>query len=1278
MFIKTINKMANGKKTYEIVINGIQQSIDAVESLNKSLDTLEKRIDALAKKNVNVSMSGGDSTARTKALEEEDKLLRQIEELHRKVADTERQEYQELLHAKEELKEYQTIAKSVAAQTNLDQGINDTSTMAGMKAQLKDIKAAMQTIDVESDKFKQMQQEANELNNKLKEIEQGYGQFGRNVGNYANGVAEGMSKYKVQIGDTVREFDSAKQAAKELSNELLNLPKGADGAQELRKAIQSIKSDIKDLAASSNAMDNLLDTMQSFTAIGSVAEGFSALFGFDNDAIEQSIQKLVALQNVMQGLEQLNQQMNTGEGIMGWISKGNDAIDSLAAKITGASKAQKTLNTETTAGATAAKGLAAAETAQAAATTTATVATKALSLALKSIGIGLVISLVATLVTYWKDIYQWFVDTVPALRNLSTWFDKIIAVASGVGNAIINYMVQPLATLVKTIQAVIDGNFSEIPKIISEGVKKTFNVVGNFQKGYHKATERQQEKHNKKMREQQLKANEEQLKDEEAKYGTSHRRTQEYYRKQMALVDKNSREYKEYQRRLWEDERREREENERRRLKDAKDAAKNNSEILQAEKQAQEKIINLRIALMKDGLAKELAQLKENNRKEVEEIEKNGRNVEEQLKLQAQKYEQEREKIYKSYWDETYQLITDNEIQDFENKIDVIEQKIKEISETSISFNLPITSEEAESIFSHDYMLGAGRRNKTKREIYGLSNEDGAVLERSLKERFDRLNTYLKSVVIESNNLIADSYDESLKKLNKEEQKQIDEIKKQIAEVNEQAKNIGIKFDEPGYRKYLETIKNENRDTYTEMEKQGISYLNRLEALEQQEENITQEYANKRTAINNEMWDRQAANYEKYYGKELDALNDFFNKAQSLAEKQPIYKDGFINVNASKKNYNEALDTVNTIINRINKDKINLSKQLEEGLISPDTYTKTLTSLFSLEEAAKNTRENIQKDVKKLLPDLLRQIEDVFQILGQAATQVIQSIGQINDAAFEKEMEALDKQSEALEEQLDKQRELTQKYANDVEGIEDELATARGDRRQHLIDQLNAQMAAQRESLAQEKRIEKEQEKLDKKREKLEEDNNKRKKSQAITTALINAALAISNAAVNTWPIPAIPMIAAATAVGAAQIAAVKAAKYADGGVLQGKSHRQGGIKVLGGSAEVEGGEYITNKRTTAKNVDLLEYINSKKRRVDLSDMIEFYAEKPKANIRNISKRYFADGGYVPTLRNDITINDRLINAMEDYSERPVYVEVVDIMNKADNVRQVRTLAGIE
>lgn len=1263
--------MANGKKTYEIVINGIQQSVDAVESLNKQLDALEKRIDALAKKNVSVSASGGGSNK--SALDEEAKILQKIDELHQKVAASEKAEYQELLHAKEELKEYQTIAKAIAAQSNLDQGINNTNTMAGMKAQLHDIKAAMQTLDVDSDKFKQMQQDANELNNKLKELESGYGQYGRNVGNYVNGVADGISKYKVQIGDTVREFDSAKQAAKELSNELLNLPKGAEGAQELRKAIQSIKSDIKDLAASSNVMDNLLDTMQSFTAIGSVAEGFSALFGFDNDELEKSIQKLVALQNVMQGLEQLNQQMNTGEGIMGWIGKGNDMIDSFVEKLTGAAKAQKTLNTETTAGATASKGLAAAEKAQAAATGAATVATKALSLALKTIGIGLVVSAVAYLVTYWKEIYNWFTDTIPALKNLSTWFGKITAVVMGVGSAIINYMVQPLATVIKVIQAVIDGNFKDIPNIISNGLKKTFDVAGNYQKAYNKETERQQEKHNKKMREQQRKANDEQLADEEAKYGKSHRRTQEYYRKQMALLDKNSKEYKEYQRRLWDDERREREENERKKLNSAKQTARNNSEVIKADKEAQEKITNLRIALMKDGLSKELAQLKANNEKEIAEIIEHGKNVEEQLELQAKKYQQEKDKIFKSFWNETFKMSQDNTVKDFENELDFVENKIKDLEQTAITFNKAISEGDFAKIMSN-HNDWSDSSMMLLEEYYGTFGQN---LEQSFEERLKRVNTYANVYINDLNDIILEAEIERNKILNEQQKKEVDEINKQIGEINEQAKSIGIDFNAThGYRKHLETIRDENRATYTDMEKQGISYMNRLDALYDQLDTINQDYENKRRSLSQETNEKIRNNNQLYYNKELDALNDFFKEAQSLADKQPVYKDGFIDIKASKNNYNEALETMDAILIEIGKKQKQLYSQLEDGVISPDTYNKTLASLFSLEEAVHSSKERVQKDIKQLLPNLLRQIEDVFQILGQAATQVIQSIGQINDAAFEKQMEALEKQTDALQEQLDKQKELTQQYADDVEGIEDELATSRGDRRQHLIDQLNAQMAAQRESLAQEKRIEKEQEKLDAKKKKLEEDNNKRKKSQAIITAIINAALAISNAAVNNWPIPAIPMIAAATAVGAAQIAAVKAAKYADGGVLQGKSHRQGGIKVLGGSAEVEGGEYITNKRTTAKNVDLLDYINSKKRRVDLSDLIEFYADKPKS-IRNISKKYFADGGQLPSLRNDINVNDRILTAMEQYNERPIYVEVTEIMNKADDVRRVQTLAGL-
>lgn len=1264
--------MANGKKTYEIVINGIQQSVDAVESLNKQLDALEKRIDALAKKNVNVSASGGGSNK--SALDEEAKILQKIDELHQKVAASEKQEYQELLHAKEELKEYQTIAKAIAAQSNLDQGINNTNTMAGMKAQLHDIKAAMQTLDVDSDKFKQMQQDANELNNKLKELESGYGQYGRNVGNYVNGVADGISKYKVQIGDTVREFDNAKQAAKELSNELLNLPKGADGAKELRKAIQSIKSDIKDLAASSSIMDNLLDTMQSFTAIGSVAEGFSALFGFDNDELEKSIQKLVALQNVMQGLEQIQQQMNTGEGIGGWLAKGNQLIDSFVAKVTGASKAQKALNADMKTGKAAAEGLAAGQTAATTATKAATVATKAFSASLKAIGIGLVISLVASLVSNWKELWKYLTDTVPVLKDLGKWFGTIEKVVMGVGSVLMNFLLQPLGTLIKVIQDVISGNFSQAWEDIKDGVKQTFSVAQNYHKGYTKAVENQQERHNKKLK----KLNEEQLADENAKYGESHRRTQEYLRKQLALTKQGTEEYKELQRQLWEDIRREREENERQALKDAKEAARLEKEVLEAQANAIEKINTLKVEMLKDGLTKELAQLKANNEKEIAEIEKNAEKVGRELtrkllEAQEEAYEKNKQNIFEKYWEETFKITQDNTVKNFENELDFVENKIKDLQQTAITFNKAISEGDFAKIMSN-HNDWSDSSMMLLEEYYGSF---GKNLEQSFEERLKRVNTYANVYINDLNDIILEAEIERNKILNEQQKKEVEEINKQIGEINEQAKSIGIDFNAtPGYRKYLETIRDENRDTYTDMEKQGISYINRLDALYNQLDTINQDYENKRRSLSQETDEKIRNNNQLYYNKELDALNDFFKEAQSLADKQPVYKDGFIDIKASKNNYNEALETMDAILKEIGKKQKQLYSQLEYGVISPETYNKTLASLFSLEEAVHSSKERVQKDIKQLLPNLLKQIEDVFQILGQAATQVIQSIGQINDAAFEKQMEALNDETDALKDQLEYQKEITQKYADDINSIEDELSTARGDRRQHLIDQLNAQMAAQRESLAQEKRIEKEQEKLDAKKKKLEEDNNKRKKSQAIITAIINAALAISNAAVNNWPIPAIPMIAAATAVGAAQIAAVKAAKYADGGVLQGKSHSQGGIKVLGGSAEVEGGEYITNKRTTAKNVDLLDYINSKKRRVDLSDLIEFYADKPKS-IRNISKKYFADGGQLPSLRNDININDRILTAMEQYNERPIYVEVTEIMNKADDVRRVQTLAGL-
>ena len=51
--------------------------------------------------------------------------------------------------------------------------------------------------------------------------------------------------------------------------------------------------------------------------------------------------------------------------------------------------------------------------------------------------------------------------------------------------------------------------------------------------------------------------------------------------------------------------------------------------------------------------------------------------------------------------------------------------------------------------------------------------------------------------------------------------------------------------------------------------------------------------------------------------------------------------------------------------------------------------------------------------------------------------------------------------------------------------------------------------------------------------------------------------------------------------------------KLAKGGVINGPSHEKGGVAVAGTGIEVEGGEFVVNKKSTAKNIEILKSINS-------------------------------------------------------------------------------------
>lgn len=165
--------MADNKKIYTIQINGIDQSIKQVDALSDALKFLDTKIKELESRNVSVSSSNGGNGNRNAELQTEDKLLKQIQSTEEQIANARREDYQSLLAQKDILKDIVSEAQERAAAERLSTG-NYGNNMKGLKQELSDIKSVMQTTDLGSDKFDELNKRASEIINKLKELKQSY------------------------------------------------------------------------------------------------------------------------------------------------------------------------------------------------------------------------------------------------------------------------------------------------------------------------------------------------------------------------------------------------------------------------------------------------------------------------------------------------------------------------------------------------------------------------------------------------------------------------------------------------------------------------------------------------------------------------------------------------------------------------------------------------------------------------------------------------------------------------------------------------------------------------------------------------------------------------------------------------------------------------------------------------------------------------------------------------------------------------------------------------
>lgn len=495
---------------------------------------------------------------------------------------------------------------------------------------------------------------------------------------------------------------------------------------------------------------------------------------------------------------------------------------------------------------------------------------------------------------------------------------------------------------------------------------------------------------------------------------------------------------------------------------------------------------------------------------------------------------------------------------------------------------------------------------------------------------------------------------------------------KKIAEINKEQTQVGtdssLEEENQRNRERLEVIKQNYEDGLLTKEEYDKAIQDENDVHYKKLETITRQGEQKLVEIQKE-YDQTAKNNNiAAINERISAINEAYSNVDVQAKTSKL---GIIDYGATKKELEKAKGEYSTILKQIGVERDNLQKSFDSKEISFGDFRQAKKELDSLEQDVIQSQQSIGQQLDTLLTTV---VQSITQYVGQyvsALGDIWSTYNDIQMMRFEQEQARLEEEYDMLEEAYTKQEELTQKHTNKLADIEDELKTSRGDRRAHLIEQLNAEREAQLASLQEEQKIEKEKEINQKKQDALEKKRREQEKKNSIVQATINTFTAVTNAlAVQPWFV-GLALSAVALAMGMAQVAQIKKQKYAKGGLLKGNSHANGGIPVGQTGIEVEGDEYVINKNSTKKNLPLIDYINRSNKRLTKEDLLNWY-DSGKQNVTKQTKTKFATGGVIPTLPNQ---SQEQTIVIED--DRPIVAQIVDIVNSADNYRQIQVLSGL-
>ena len=1127
------------KRTFEIEITGVKESVTSLSTLEKVLERMEKTVESINSK-------GGFSIVSKEA--------------------------------NKNTKEAIDLAKAEEiAQGKVISSYKDKQT--AMRALGKEIKSMTAADNEAVKKQKEMISQYNDLNNQLKSFDASMGNHQRNVGNYSSALKDAKEELK--------EIKAQMVGLDQFSAEYAELAKRGG---EVADKMGDINEAIKRQASDTKGLDAVIDYAKSATAAFTLYKGAMSAFGVETKEAEKAMQELLGAMSIIQSLQQLSESFQSTSATGKLLHKTLQMVG---------------LESKTAAASTTA--LATAENVADAATKKVNLSLKATRLMLASLGIGLVILAVTTLVEHWEDLCGWFDKSFPIFKKCGGIFNTLKGVVIGLGKAVIQWITNPWKTVFEMFQKALSGDFAGAIKAGIDGIKNQFvGVADAFKEGFQGQVEKGLEEMTLKTVEETNKQTQQQLKE----LKIQERNNKTYSDKYINLQKKD--------------------------FAERKKLAKGNKEELNKikleEMQFFADVEDKKTSAAKAGAkerekaAKEAAQKAKEFAKQVAEAEKdlsnaafNRFNIE--IKELIRQNGLEIEKYSEGPMNKLIEQV--NILQGLQNKLFEAEKyKAFEDLYNGLDETFKKIYKSVDDLVKHEGYLSLEQYELQEQIENSLSGEELDLF----LTKLETFQNNVRGIVLNFQNNLRISQEDATKKVNDSIHKNISAISKDIDKVYDDLIDKVSKYNLEPVRDNIFGIINEEK-TLKKLENAKTEWI------------IAYEEINKLIHEATIRWDEYIDGLEKLYTKDSQKYKD------ALIEKEKALQHFY-----------------------------DLQAKLEQRAATPTSGSNDYNA---------DGNSDIPKPKRKLWYgkgdkkqdgseySLIENLSNMFQSLDEMVlAPAMDTFSMFMDFAIEETQQRLEEVEKMHDDALDKVEESADKIAELNASLKDSSNDNMEVTKQQLADEqlLYAQRLAEEQKLAEQEKA------LKNKAAKQEANARKMELRYQMVMGIANTAQGASKA-LATWGWPLGPIFAAVmAALGAVQVAMIakqigqiQPVKYAEGGLLSGPAHSNGGIKVGNTGVEVEGNEYVVNKRSTAKYLPLLEAINAEGNRRPFSN--------PDKKIRK-----YANGGTLNFDKTDENLrqrNDtnRLINAIDGIDMQPV-VAVKDIWRAEDRLVKVRSLAG--